>query len=132
MNGATIGVVFGCAWGIAGATALLAPWHAWAIGSSIGMFNCSCRGSLFGAKAPYVGHFPWSHLRNSSRVRGGRNCRNHLVAETVWSTALTYACHWLHRRAAFPWALEGHRPSSLSLDRLGDAPRVWEWLFPCS
>jgi hypothetical protein len=37
MNGATIGVVFGCAWGIAGATALLAPWHAWAIGSSIGI-----------------------------------------------------------------------------------------------
>ena len=37
MNGATIGVVFGCAWGIAGATALLAPWHSWAIGSSIGI-----------------------------------------------------------------------------------------------
>jgi hypothetical protein len=37
VNGATIGVVFGCAWGIAGATALLAPWHSWAIGSSIGI-----------------------------------------------------------------------------------------------
>ena len=37
MNGATIGAVFGCAWGIAGATGLVAPWHAWAIGSSIGI-----------------------------------------------------------------------------------------------
>ena len=37
MNGATIGVVFGCVWGIAGSTALLAPWHAWAIASSMGI-----------------------------------------------------------------------------------------------
>src|SRR6516162_3763311 len=37
MNGATIGVVFGCVWGIAGSTALLAPWHAWAIASIMGI-----------------------------------------------------------------------------------------------
>jgi hypothetical protein len=37
MNGATMGAMFGCAWGIAGATALTAPWRVWAIGSSIGI-----------------------------------------------------------------------------------------------
>jgi hypothetical protein len=37
MNGATIGAVFGCAWGIAGATALPTPWQAWAIAFSIGI-----------------------------------------------------------------------------------------------
>ena len=35
--GAIVGVTFGGAWGIAGATALPPPWQAWAIGSSIGI-----------------------------------------------------------------------------------------------
>ena len=35
--GAIVGVTFGGAWGIAGATALPHPWQAWAIGSSIGI-----------------------------------------------------------------------------------------------
>jgi len=33
--GSVIGVAFGCAWGIAGATALPRPWQTWAIGSSV-------------------------------------------------------------------------------------------------
>lgn len=37
MNGAIIGVAFGCAWGIGGAMALPMPWQAWAIGFSIGI-----------------------------------------------------------------------------------------------
>jgi len=36
-NGAIVGVTFGGAWGIAGATALPHPWQAWSIGSSIGI-----------------------------------------------------------------------------------------------
>ena len=35
--GAIVGVTFGGAWGIAGATALPHPWQAWSIGSSIGI-----------------------------------------------------------------------------------------------
>ena len=35
--GPVIGVAFGCAWGVAGASALPLPWQAWAIGSSIGI-----------------------------------------------------------------------------------------------
>ena len=35
--GPVIGVAFGCAWGVAGASALPRPWQAWAIGSSIGI-----------------------------------------------------------------------------------------------
>ena len=35
--GAVVGVTFGGAWGIAGATALPRPWQAWALGSSIGV-----------------------------------------------------------------------------------------------
>jgi hypothetical protein len=35
--GAIVGVAFGCAWGIAGATALPAPWRAWVVGLSIGI-----------------------------------------------------------------------------------------------
>ena len=33
--GPVVGVAFGCAWGVAGATALPPPWQAWGIGSSI-------------------------------------------------------------------------------------------------
>lgn len=32
-----MGVAFGCAWGIAGATALPTPWSAWGVGLSIGI-----------------------------------------------------------------------------------------------
>jgi len=35
--GPVVGVAFGCAWGVAGATALPRPWQTWAIGSSIGI-----------------------------------------------------------------------------------------------
>ena len=35
--GSVIGVAFGCAWGIAGATALPRPLQAWALGSCIGI-----------------------------------------------------------------------------------------------
>ena len=35
--GALVGVAFGCAWAIAGATALHRSWRAWAVGLSIGI-----------------------------------------------------------------------------------------------
>lgn len=35
--GPVVGVAFGCAWGLAGATALPHPWQTWAIGSNIGI-----------------------------------------------------------------------------------------------
>jgi hypothetical protein len=107
MDGPTIdpvvGVAFGCAWGVAGATGLPRPWQAWAIGCSIGISAV-----LSVALA----------LPHKQRLSG--SFRDGLVVKTVRSAAVSPAGDRIHRRVAFPWLVEGDRPLGLSLDRTGD------------
>ena len=122
--GPVVGVAFGCAWGVAGATALPRPWETWAIGSSIGI-----------SAALIVALAVPQKQRDSGTFRG------HIYGIAVaFEVAAIFGTIWLLRQFAlsqfllpgigfivglhFSWAVEGDRSSSLSLDRAGDVPRV--------
>lgn len=87
-------------------------------------FSCSYRGIRVALQTASLGYLSRSYLWNCSRIRGGCYFRDNLVAKTVRSIAVFIACDRVHRRVAFPWLVEGDRPSGLSLDRAGDVPRV--------
>jgi hypothetical protein len=86
MNGAIIGAVFGCAWGIAGAMALPTPWRAWTTGFCIGVsFVLTLAHAL-------------PHKHRSLDVFRGR-----IYGMTVaFQVAAIFATIWLLRQLALP------------------------------
>jgi hypothetical protein len=84
--GSVVGVAFGCAWGIAGATALPRPWQVWALGSCIGI------------SAVLIVALALPHKqRPSSTFRG------HIYGMAVaFEAAGIFATIWLLRQLALP------------------------------
>ena len=84
--GSVIGVAFGCAWGIAGATALPRPWLAWALGSCIGI------------SAVLIVALALPHKQRPSGT-----FRGHIYGMTVaFEAAAIFATIWLLKQFALP------------------------------